>query len=769
MPELTNDEERRALGDSLGRFLADCWPAARALEASQDAASVARACRGLAEQGLATLCHPDGFGGARELTIAMEALGRAACPAPLLGAALANLWLGGSVRHADGDGDIHALLGDVADGTARLAVAFGPVDADPGAGAVDRDPGGTLSDNGGRHQGTVSGCLRFVDAAHACSHLLTILPDRRTLAIVVLDGRIQRVSTRALGADGLHELRLERATARLVALSPEAIADGLKLARLALLARAHGAARRAFELVVDYARDRVQFGQPIGRFQAIQHKLANGLIDLEGSRLVIDHAAAAHDIQDRHWRYHASAAAAFAGVALRRVSLETHHAFGAIGYAEEHEAPRHFKRVHLDTLALGGPAQARREVAAHLFAGGGNPLPEYDLGDAGNRFRQEVRDWFASHWSGERKAAFDARPHEEREFDREFAEAIGRTGWIGLGWPVSHGGQGRGPLEQLAFMEMLERFDAPRIGAAIQANALMMFGTEVQQRRYLPEILRGEAMHGMGYSEPQAGSDLASLKTRATRVGDRWRIDGQKIWTTTWWGRYMFLAARTDPQAAPAHAGISLFIVPMDAPGITIKPAKTMYDGTFANIFYDGVHVDDDALIGPLNGGWKVLTAALAFERGLVGGGIVLKVLQSFEKLRALLLRDHGWSGEDQPIPVPRSEEPVIQDRMATLAAEIEVGRQLMRHCADLAVDGMTPPALAAISKVFSGELMERFGEAALEILGLRGALSQGSPAAICDGRFEQGLRHSLMWVISIGTNEIQRSLIAQRGLGLPR
>ncbi|MGO9357371.1 MAG: acyl-CoA dehydrogenase family protein [Xanthobacteraceae bacterium] len=339
---------------------------------------------------------------------------------------------------------------------------------------------------------------------------------------------------------------------------------------------------------------------------------------------------------------------------------------------------------------------------------------------------------------------------------------MGGTGWIGLGWPEKFDGQARSPLEQIAFMETMERAEAPRIGAAIQANALMMFGTPEQQRKYLPEILRGEAMHGMGYSEPQAGSDLAAMRTSAVRDGDSWVIDGQKIWTTTWWGKYMFLAARTDPQAKPPHAGISMFIVPMNAPGITVRPATTMYDGTFANIFYDNVRVPLENLVGEVNGGWKVLTGALAFERGLVGGGIVLKVAHAFEQLRRHVLADDGAGPA-------LSNDALVRDRMATLASEIEVGRQLMMHCAELAVDGITPPEHGAISKVFSGELMERFGEAALDILGMRAALSEQMPGALDNGRFEQNLRHSLMWVISIGTNEIQRSLIAQRGLGLPR
>ena len=518
----------------------------------------------------------------------------------------------------------------------------------------------------------------------------------------------------------------------------------------------------AFDLAVDYAKERHQFGQPIGKFQAIQHKLANCLIALEGARLILDHAAGLHDRSDRNWRYFADCAIAFAGDALRRVSLETQHTLGAIGYAEEHEASRHFKRVHLDTIALGGAADARRRVASVLLDNGGSGLPQYDLGSAGNELREQAQRWLEENWSGERKAAFDAQPFSKREFDADFAQEIGKTGWIGLGWPHEFGGQARSPQEQLGFMETMERGEAPRIGASIQVNALIMFGTPDQQRKYLPEILHGEAMHGMGYSEPQAGSDLAALRTSAVRDGDDWIISGQKIWTTTWWGKYMFLAARTDPKAKPPHAGISMFIVPMETPGITIQPATTMYDGSFANIFYDNVRIPSENLVGEVNGGWKVLTGALAFERGLVGGGIVLKVAHAFEQLRRRIMAREG----DVP---PLSDDPMIRDRIATLASEIEVGRQLMMRCAELAADGITPPEHGAISKVFSGELMERFGEAALDILGMRAALSEQMPGAIDNGRFEQNLRHSLMWVISIGTNEIQRSLIAQRGLGLPR
>jgi len=740
---LPNDDIAGMLRDSLRGFLKAHWITGGGKE-QPSSDCISAIWRKLIGQGVAALGSGRDEGGLREILVVMAELGRAACPAPVWSTALANLALSGSRADA-----AVQLIEKLHAGTAVAAFSFGACDADAGAGSIQID--GSCG----------TGVLRFVEATGA-THLLVAVDESHLALVQMDDSGVDLAPTRAMGTWGHCEVRLNSVPLTLLPLESANLDDLRVKAQLALLGRAHGAARRAFELAVDYAKERHQFGQPIARFQAIQHKLANGLIALEGVRLILDHAARLHDVGDRNWRYFADCAAAFGGDGLRRVSLETQHTFGAIGYAEEHEAAQHFKRVHLDTIALGGAPDARRRLASYLLDRGGAPLPQYDLGPAGNAFRQQVRRWLDQNWSGDRKARFDEQPFEKREFDADFARDIGKTGWIGLGWPKEFGGQARSPLEQIAFMETMEQGEAPRIGASIQANALMMFGTPAQQQKYLPEILRGEAMHGMGYSEPQAGSDLAALRTSAVRDGEHWVINGQKIWTTTWWGKYMFLAARTDRSARPPHAGISMFIVPMNTPGITISPASTMYDGTFANIFYDDVRIPLENIVGEVNGGWKVLTGALAFERGLVGGGIVLKVAHAFEQLRRQVMA----AGGDRP---PPGQDPIVRDRMATLACEIEVGRQLMMHCAELAADGVTPPEYGAISKVYSGELMERFGEAALDILGMRGAVSEQMPGAIDNGRFEQNLRHSLMWVISIGTNEIQRSLIAQRGLGLPR
>ncbi len=742
---LPTDEERQMLRDSLRGFLERRWPPAEVGTRTATPEELARLWSDIAVQGLASLGTDPSEAGLRGIAVVMQELGRAACPAPVLEAVLANFVL----TESHEDPSVNAFLNRLHAGEASVSVAFGEFDGDANAGSARIE---------GR---TVSGKLRFVEGAETATYLLVLVAEGPSAALISKDGvGVHVTATRSLGAGGLAEVELKAAPATIVAILPELVRDLNLISRLCLVARAYGAALRSFEMAVDYAKERHQFGQPIGKFQAIQHKLADCLIALEGVRLTLQNAAAMYDFNASNWRYFSSAAVSFASAALRKVSLETHHTFGAIGYAEEHEAPHHFRRVHSDVMRHGGGSRARGELANYLLSDGGR-LPEYDLGDAGNAFRNQVRAWLETHWSGERKAQWDKRPYADRDFDPEFAREVGETRWIGMSWPREFAGQQRSPLERLAFMEEMERVGAPRIGAEIQAVALMRFGTEAQKAKYLPEILSGQAMYGMGYSEPNSGSDLASLRTTATRDGDEWVINGQKIWTTTWWGKFMFLAARTHPDRKLKHRGISMFIVPMDACGITIKPARTMYDGTFANIFYDNVRLPADALIGTENDGWNVLTSALATERGLVGGGIITKVAHAFTLLCDCV---KAATADGQPL----RENPLVRDCIASLAADIEVGRQLMVHCA-ANEDGVTPPADAAISKVYSGELMERLGECSFDILGVIATLSEGAPGAIAKGKLEHTLRHSLMWVISIGTNEIQRSLIAQQGLGLPR
>jgi alkylation response protein AidB-like acyl-CoA dehydrogenase len=768
-PVLPSDEERVLLKESVRGFLQQYWPASHALDFAAQADKVKALWRQLAELGLASLGTEPSEGGVRELLVAMSELGRAACPAPLAEAAMANLLL---KHEAARQPNVAELLKHSQAGQACFAMSFTGWDGDRQAGELH------LS------SGRISGQANFVDAALGASHFFLVLagtealadnakvPNKegkegvsKTLSVAIIEANspgIALTPLRAMGQPGLARLNLSEVKAIVVQAPEKLIEDMVLVSRLGFAARAYGAAERSFELVVAYVQERKQFGQAVGRYQAIQHKLASNMIALEAVKLSLDNGAAHFDKGIEDWRTLAAAASAFANPALREVSLQTHHAFGAIGYAEDHEAPRHFKRVHLDVMKHGGAGPMHAQLAERYLGEGQHSFPEYDLGLDANAFRQEVRSWLNLHWTPERRAAHEHADRTHREFDAAFALELGKTGWLGASWPKQHGGQERTPFELLAYMEEMNRADAPRAGAPIQAASWIEFGTPAQQARYLPEILRGEAFYGMWYSEPDSGSDLASIRTKAVREGEHWVINGQKIWTTTYWGDYMWLAARTDPHAKPMHAGISMFVVHTDTPGITRKPIKTMYDGEFCNTFFDDVRVPVDALVGPLNGGWQVLTGSLGVERAFVGANIVMKVARTFEELCAYI-RSNKTTGR------ALRDDPVVRDTIGRYAARIEVGRLLALNCVAMLARGQTPTHEAAITKVFAGELMEQFHEAALDLLGMEATLSSGSIGAPMNGQLEQKLRHSLMWVISLGTNEIQRSLIAQRGLGLPR
>ena len=377
-------------------------------------------------------------------------------------------------------------------------------------------------------------------------------------------------------------------------------------------------------------------------------------------------------------------------------------------------------------------------------------------------FRDEVRAWLAQHWNAEKRAAHRAKPFKDRGRDPDFSRLMGRDGWIGLGWPREYGGQGRTPAEQIVFVTEFSDAGAPvsfhNVGETIVGPAIMRYGTPAQKAEWLPKILKGELSFGLGYSEPEAGSDLASLRTRAVQDGDEWVINGQKLWSTGGdKADWVWLAARTDP-AAKKHAGISVFIASLRSPGVTIRPSMAMYGKTFSATFYDNVRVPARNMIGNVNEGWKVITGALANERIMIGSSQMGLLERSLERLAAHIRADERLS-----------RDAIVRDRLAALAAELDVARQFHLRNVRLTEAGRVPVAEAAMVKAFSGELQERIGQAALDILGTAGLFSEDTPDAPIGGDMEQLLRHSIMGMVGGGTSEIQRNIIALRGLDLPR
>jgi alkylation response protein AidB-like acyl-CoA dehydrogenase len=387
------------------------------------------------------------------------------------------------------------------------------------------------------------------------------------------------------------------------------------------------------------------------------------------------------------------------------------------------------------------------------------------MGSAATAFRQEVRDWLARHWTADRRAVHLKKPFKERGWDVAFSKSMGRDGWIGVGWPKQFGGQGRSATEQIAFLTEMANAGAPcqahNIAESIVAHALFLYGTKAQQDEWLPAIRRGERTFALGYSEPEAGSDLAALRTRAVRDGDDWIVNGQKLWSTGGdKAEYMWLAVRTDPDAKK-HAGISVLMVDLGSPGVTIRPSLALYGKTFSAQFYDNVRVPAKNMVGEVNNGWKVITDALAAERVMIGATRMAVIERAFDRLTEYL-KTAVVDGK------ALKDDPVIRDRIGALAADLEVARHFQMRNSRLIEQGKVPIHEAAMGKVFASELQERLGQAALDILGTGGLLSEDAETAPL-GEMEQFLRHSIMGIIAGGSNEIQRNIIALRGLDLPR
>jgi alkylation response protein AidB-like acyl-CoA dehydrogenase len=357
------------------------------------------------------------------------------------------------------------------------------------------------------------------------------------------------------------------------------------------------------------------------------------------------------------------------------------------------------------------------------------------------------------------------KPFKDRGWDVEFSRRMGRDGWIGLGWPKQFGGAGRSASEQIAFATEMANADAPCLahgtGESIVAPALFSHGTKEQQSEWLPAIRRGERTFALGYSEPEAGSDLAAVRTRAVREADEWIVNGQKLWSTgADKADYALVAVRTEP-GAKKHAGISVLIVDLLSPGVTIRPSMALYGKTFSAQFYDNVRVPAANLIGRVNAGWHVITDALAAERVMIGAQRMARIERAFDQLTEYV-KTALLGGK------PLRHDPVVRDRIGALAADIAVARQFQIRSTRLVEEGRVPIHEAAMGKVFASELQERLGQAALDILGSGGLLSQDCESAPL-GDMEQLLRHAIMGMIGGGTNEIQRNIIAQRGLDLPR
>jgi alkylation response protein AidB-like acyl-CoA dehydrogenase len=387
----------------------------------------------------------------------------------------------------------------------------------------------------------------------------------------------------------------------------------------------------------------------------------------------------------------------------------------------------------------------------------------FELTPEQRAWREEVRGFLREHMSAELLAELDTGDTEGRgPHARAFLRTLGARGWWGIGWPREYGGLARSPIDQYIFIEEMESAFAPSLHLTVTSVAptIMRVGSETMKQEWIPRIIRGEVDFAIGYSEPSAGTDLANLQTRAVADGDVFVVDGQKIWNTgAGHATHQWLACRTD-SAAPKHQGISLLIVPMDSPGITIQSMETWGGFPTYQIFFESVRVPRANLVGELNRGWYYMTMALDFER--IAMGSVGQVRRLFDDV-VEFCRQTCVDG------VPIASVPWVRAKLARLDMELEIGRLLGWLNATTIERGQVPVKEASMVKVFNSELRQRVCDVGLEVMDRHGGVTPPPGADRIRRRLQRMYRTAPVWRFGGGTNEVQRSIIAQHGLGLPR
>ncbi|MCS6805639.1 MAG: acyl-CoA dehydrogenase [Acidobacteriota bacterium] len=387
------------------------------------------------------------------------------------------------------------------------------------------------------------------------------------------------------------------------------------------------------------------------------------------------------------------------------------------------------------------------------------------------QFRHHVRAWLNEHlprdWQQLARAQ-SKRMDEWMAFLKRWQRQLYEAGLAGISWPKQYGGRGATMIEQLILIEEMARAQAPNmlnisIGIELVGPAIMHHGTEAQKQRYLPKILSAEEIWSQGFSEPAAGSDLASLQTRALVKDDSFVVNGQKVWMS-WaeYSDYCILLVRTDP-TAPKHKGISFLLVDMRSPGITIRPTKQITgEAEFSEVFFDDVVVPRENLVGGLNQGWNVAMTVLAHERGTSAIGYQVRLRTELDGL-IRLTKQFERNGR------PASQDPLLRQKLAQAYSEVEILKHNIYRAVTQIMRTGKPGPESSIIKLFWSEMDRRQKEIGMEMLGLYSQLVHESKGAIDDGWWPHAFLWSRAGTIYAGSSEIQRNIIAERVLGMPK
>ena len=386
----------------------------------------------------------------------------------------------------------------------------------------------------------------------------------------------------------------------------------------------------------------------------------------------------------------------------------------------------------------------------------------FKFSESEEAFREELKSWLNTELAA--RPGSDSNPDSEWAFNLEMRRKLAEKGWLTMAWPEEYGGQSATHMMQVIFAEEKSYNNAPGrdvFGTKMMAPTLMIHGTEDQKQQFLPPVSRGDVQWCQGYSEPESGSDLASLQTRAIEDGDDFVVNGTKVWTSgAHRADHIMVLTRTDPDA-PKHRGISFLLCDMNTPGITVNPIINMAgDHSFNMVTFEDVRIPKKNLVGEQNRGWYVGATLLDFERSGVdysaGAKRTLEELVEFAKTNS----KNG---------VLLANDPVTRNRLSDLAIEVEVSKLISYNIAWMQGQGLVPNKEASMGKVLGTELQQHVSETGMHMLGMHGQLEPGSKHAPLEGKVEHMYLTDVSQTIQAGTSEIQRNIIATRGLGLPR
>ncbi len=667
------------------------------------------------------------------------------------------------------------LLDALQTGERVLAVAW-----QEAAGGIDTDACMVVAQRTAHGDHVLDGRKRFVRPGQADGWIVSAMRGHDFTLWWVEATAAGVALAHAAGVDGSQTstLSLEGTPATLLAQGEVALAalrQASDLARLAQGAELCGIARRALAITRDYLRTRVQFGKPIGSFQALQHRMVDGLIQVELAEASLADALATAQAADPATlallASRVKARAAHAATEVARMAIQLH---GAIGTTNEYDIGLYFKRAMALASRWGNAAAHRRRYTQLALAAprpaADNASPAAVQGDAAPPdfrpdqdwermpeadFRRLVRALFRHHYPLERRFM----PYRQTwAQSRDWYMTLARLGWLAPAWPREHGGMGLPADKLIAWIEETEAWGVARCpdqGIVMLGPILMRFGTPEQRARFLPQVLAGEHVWTQGYSEPNAGSDLASVRTEAVIDGDHFIVNGQKIWTT--WGMdgtHMFMLVRTD-KSAKKQAGISFLLVDLATPGITRRPIRNIAaEQEFCEVFFDNVRVPRENLVGELNQGWTVAKALLGFERLFTGSPKHTQhTLHQVEKLA----RQRGLF--DDAAFLARFSE--LQLDAADLAAAYA-------GFAAIAKRGEPIPPSISMLKIWSTEAWERLALLLIESAEDYGGLRDHAHSDEIDLHVVAPLFNALGAKIFAGSNEIQRNILAKAVLDLP-